>query len=150
MCQATLFRAAAGSFPRGAHMSDKQPPSGAPFDPMGAFREGRDAYLDAWAKAMVEAVNSEQYAKTTGAMLDTYLAASSPFRDTLEKTMVQVLKELSMPSRSDFISLAERVTNIEMRLDDMDAKLDRLIKLNSPASVSPRAGGATKKRRAKK
>src|SRR5690349_13127937 len=109
-------------------MSDKQPPSGNPFDPMGAFREGRDAYLDAWAKAMVEAVNSDQYAKATGAMLDSYLSASSPFREVLEKTMVQVLKELSMPSRADFISLAERVTNIEMRLDDMDAKLDRLLK----------------------
>jgi hypothetical protein len=40
--------------------------------------------------------------------------------------MLRVLEQLSMPSRADFISLAARATNIEMRLDDMDAKLDRI------------------------
>jgi hypothetical protein len=40
--------------------------------------------------------------------------------------MLHVLEQLSMPSRADFVSLAGRATNIEMRLDDMDAKLDRI------------------------
>jgi hypothetical protein len=43
--------------------------------------------------------------------------------------MLHVLEQLSMPSRADFVSLADRVTNIEMHLDDMDAKLDRIEKL---------------------
>ena len=43
-------------------------------------RELRDAYLDVWAKATVETVNSEAYAQASGAMLETYLATSSPFR----------------------------------------------------------------------
>ena len=42
--------------------------------------------------------------------------------------MLRALEQLSMPSRPDFTALAERVTHIEMLLDDMDAKLDRLIK----------------------
>ena len=137
-------------------MSDKQTPPGNPFDPTGAWREGRDGYLEAWSKAMVEAVNSDQYAKATGVMLDAYLSASSPFREMLEKSMLQVLQELSMPSRADFTSLAERVTNIEMRLDDMDAKLDRILEQTAPASAaspsatSPSAttkNAATKKKR---
>ncbi len=94
------------------------------FDPMGAFREVRDTYLDAWAKATVDAVNTEAYAKASGTVLDTYLSASAPFRETLEKAMLQALQQLSMPSRADFISLAERLTNVEMKLDDIDAKLD--------------------------
>lgn len=128
-------------------MTDKQPPSANPFDPTGAWREGRDTYLDAWAKAMMEAVNSDQYAKATGAILDSYLTASSPFRDVLEKSMLQVLQQLSMPSRADFIGLAERVTNIEMRLDDMDAKLDRILKqISVPSPPQPRSGAAKAKR----
>jgi Poly(R)-hydroxyalkanoic acid synthase subunit (PHA_synth_III_E). len=95
-------------------------------DPMAPFREVRDAYMDAWSKTMVDAVNSEAYAKTSGAVLDGYLTASSPFREALEKAMVQALQQLSMPSRADFISLADRMTNVEMKLDDMDAKLDHL------------------------
>lgn len=125
-------------------MTDKQSP-GNPFD-ASAWREGRDTFLDAWAKAMTEAVNSDQYAKTTGAMLDSYLTASSPFRDLLEKTMQQVLRQLSLPSKDDVISLAERMTHIEMRLDDMDAKLDRLLKPGAPAGSPKGTGGARKTR----
>ena len=100
--------------------------NGTAFDPMGAFRQMRDAYLDVWSKTMVDTVNSEAYAKATGSLLDAYLAVSSPFREAIEKAMVQVLQQLSMPSRADVIGLAERFTNVEMRLDDMDAKLDRI------------------------
>ncbi len=88
---------------------------------------------------MVEAVNSEAYAKTSGTMLDTCLTASAPFREATEKAMLQALQQLSMPSRADFISLAERFTNVEMRLDDMDAKLDRIEKqLTKPAGAGSR------------
>ncbi|MGO8985815.1 MAG: hypothetical protein ACLPHI_17880 [Terriglobales bacterium] len=109
-----------------------------PYDPMNAFRDVRDTYLDAWAKAMVETVNTESYAKTTGTVLDTYLSASSPFREAIEKAMLHVLEQLSMPSRADFIALAERATHIEMRLDDMDAKLDRIVKTITRPAAAPR------------
>src|ERR1700693_5674318 len=116
-------------------MGDEQAAHEKQVDPMDAFRDMRNSYLDAWAKAMVETVNTDAYAKTTGTVLDTYLSASSPFRETVEKAMLRVLEQLSMPSRADFVALADRVTNIEMRLDDMDAKLDRIEKLlTNPAS----------------
>jgi len=110
-------------------MADKHAANGQEFDPMAAYREMRDTYMDAWAKTMAEAVKTEAYAKATGTMLDTYLSASSPFREIMEKTMLQTLQQLSMPSRADFISLAERLANVEMKLDDMDAKLDQIEKL---------------------
>jgi hypothetical protein len=125
-----------------SRMSDQQPFAN-PFDP-GSWRDARDIYLDAWAKAMVETVNSDQYAKATGAILDSYLTASSPFREVLEKSMLRVLEQLSMPSRPDFIALAERVTHVEMLLDDMDAKLDRLLKQKS---AGPPPGTTAKKKR---
>jgi hypothetical protein len=86
-------------------------------------------YLDAWAKAMVDAVNSEACAKTNGVILDTCLTASAPFREATEKAMLQAIQQLSMPSRADFVGLAERLTNPEMRLDEMHAKLDHIVNL---------------------
>lgn len=97
-----------------------------PFDPSGAWRNMRDTYMDAWSKAMIDAVNSEEYARAVGTMLDSYLTVSAPFRQAIERTMTQVLTQLNMPTRSDVTSLAERLTNIEMRLDDLDAKLDTI------------------------
>jgi|SRR5579884_748198 len=98
-----------------------------PFDPIEAWRGVRDASMDVWAKAMIEAVNSEAYARGSGTMLDVWLTGSAPFREMMEKTMVQALHQLSMPTRQDFLGLAERLTNIEMRLDDLDAKLDAFL-----------------------
>jgi hypothetical protein len=105
-------------------MSEAQPGNSKPYDPLEPFRGMRDAYLDAMAKTMVETVNSEAYAQASGAMLDTSLTMSAPFREALEKSMLQVLQQLSLPSRQDFTVLAERFTNVEMRLDDVDAYLD--------------------------
>jgi Poly(R)-hydroxyalkanoic acid synthase subunit (PHA_synth_III_E) len=111
---------------------------GKPFDPLEAWRGMRDVGMDAWAKAMTEAVNSEEYAKTSGAMMDAYLTASIPLREVLEKAMAQALQQMNMPTRADFISLAERLTQVEMSLDDMDAKLETIAKRPvEPAAAKP-------------
>jgi len=124
--------------------------SAKPFDPMEPWRGVRDVYLDAWAKTMVDMVNTEAYAQATGTMLDTYLTVSTPFREALEKAMLKTLEQMAMPSRADVVSIAERMTNIEMRLDDLDAKLDVIRKLIAGStSASPtksrRAAQATRK-----
>lgn len=108
-------------------MSESKDGNSKPFDAFESFRGMRDAYLDAVSKTMVEAVNTEAYAQATGAMLDYCLSASAPLRDAAEKSMTQALQQLSLPSRQEVAALAERFTNVEMRLDDLDAKLDRLL-----------------------
>jgi len=94
------------------------------FDAFGAWKNMRDAGMDAWSKMMTQLVNDEAYAQASGAMLDTWLTSSAPFRKAIESTMTQVLKQLNMPTRADITNLAERLTHIEMRLDDLEAKLD--------------------------
>jgi hypothetical protein len=120
-------------------MGDEASKDGKPFDPMEPWRGMRDAYLDGWAKSMVDMVNTEAYAQATGTMLDTYLSVSAPFREAIEKAMLKALEQLSMPSRADVVSIAERMTNIEMRLDDMDAKLDNIQKLAARPATAARA-----------
>ena len=118
-------------------MSDPQAESKKAADPLEQWRELRDTYIDIWAKATGEAVNSEAYAQASGTMLETYLAASSPFRDAQKKLMVSALEQLNMPSRADFVSLAERLANLEMLLDDMDAKLSQIYQLATAAAPPP-------------
>jgi hypothetical protein len=111
-------------------------------DPFEPFRAIRDKYLDAMAKSMVETVNSESYAQASGAMLEGYLTATAPLREAMDKSMAQALVQLSLPSRQEVAALAERFTHVEMRLDDMDAKLDRIEKLlgRDPPAPLPKAG----------
>ncbi len=131
-------------------MGDEPTKDGKRFDPLEPWRGVRDVYLDAWAKTMVDMVNSDAYAQATGTMLDTYLTVSTPFREAIEKAMLKTLEQLAMPSRADVVSIAERMTNIEMRLDDMEAKLDIVQRLLTPSSVPPRAGAGRSSRQNKK
>ena len=63
------------------------------------------------------------------ALLNNYLTLSAPFREALDKAMIMALEQFSLPSRQQVVALAERFTNLEMRLDDLDAKLDRIVEL---------------------
>src|SRR5271167_1709690 len=119
-------------------MGDEPTQNGKRFDPMEPWRGVRDVYMDAWAKTMVDMVNTEAYAQASGAMLDTYLTVSTPFREAIEKAMLKTLEQLAMPSRADFLSIAERMTNIEMKLDDLDAKVDAILVLLGKPGSTPR------------
>jgi hypothetical protein len=103
------------------------------FDPTGLLKSMRGDSMEAWAKMMVQLVNSEAYADATGKLLDAWLTSSAPMRKLIDGAMTQSLANLKMPSRDDVLRLAERLTNIEMRLDDLDAKLDDVLRAVCPA-----------------
>jgi hypothetical protein len=110
----------------------------------------RDSSVDSWSKMMIDTVNSDEYSRTTGQWLDTYLTLSQPFRHIIDLMMTQVLSSLNMPMRTDVTSLAERMTNIETRLDDQDAKLDdilsaiKAVSISKPATPKPVTNNSTK------
>lgn len=95
-----------------------------PLDPFAMWRTMRDQSLENWSKIMIDTVNSEAYAKATGALLESSLATSAPLRTMIENAMNQALTQLNLPLRTDITNVAERLTHIEMRLDDIEAKLD--------------------------
>jgi TolA-binding protein len=95
-------------------------------DPVGNLRSLRDSMLDAWAKAMIDAVNTETFARALGTYLDATLATSAPIQQAVDQYMKQTLPRLSMPLRDDVTNLARRLTAVEMRLDDMEIKLDQI------------------------
>jgi hypothetical protein len=108
-------------------------------DPMEQFREMRDTYLDIWSKSSIETVNGEDYAKLSGAMLDSYLTFAAPLKEPVEQAMLKTLQQLNMPTSADIVGLSGRLTNIEMNMDNMDAKLDRIEKLLSGLEATTRA-----------
>lgn len=94
-----------------------------PLDPMASMREMRDSMMDTWAKLAVEAVNTEMFAQMIGAYLNSTLAITGPMQQAVDQSMQAILPRLSLPSRDELTTLAGRMTNIEMRLDDMENQL---------------------------
>jgi len=78
------------------------------------------------------------------------LTLSQPYRRLIDLMMTQVLSSLNMPMRTDVTSLAERLTNIETRLDDQDAKLDDIltaiksVSTSKPATPKPTTNNSAK------
>ena len=101
------------------------------------MHELRDAYLETWSKYLIEEVNSESYAQASGAALNSYLNAAAPFKEPAEQATLRILQHLHIPTSADFSSLAGRFTNIEMQLDNIDAKLDRMEKLLAGVPAAP-------------
>jgi len=112
-----------------------------PFDPMGMLKTMRDHNMDAWSKMMIQLVNTDPYSQATGTMLDAWLSTSTPFRKVLEAVMTQVLTNSNMPTRDDVTRLAERLVNIEMRLDDLEARLDESPRTTRKASRPKTSSG---------
>jgi hypothetical protein len=112
-------------------------------DPFGTMRTLRDVNLESWSKLMIELVNSDEYSQSTAQWLDTYLTMSQPLQRIIDMTMTQVLTGLQMPLRTDVIRLAERLTNLEMRLDDQDAKLDNILRTLLALSAANHADDAS-------
>jgi hypothetical protein len=94
------------------------------FDPFAMARGVRDTMLDSWSRSAVQFVNTDVYAQMTGLMLDTYLTVTAPWRNFVLSMMTQTLAGLNMPSRTEVTTIAERMTSIETRLDDLDASVD--------------------------
>jgi polyhydroxyalkanoic acid synthase PhaR subunit len=108
----------------------------ADFDPFELWKP----FQDAWAKALSESVSSEDFAKAMGKYLDEYLQTYAPMRRQVERFVEAYLQQMNLPTRAEVVGLAERLANIEMRLDDLDAKLDEALDdlkvLRSAASKS--------------
>ena len=101
------------------------------FDPTGMMKSMRDAGIEHWSKMMTEFVNSNTYAEANAEVLDAWLSRSSPFRKAMETAVNQSLSAMNIASRDDYARLADRLTNIELRLDDLDAKLDAWMRQQS-------------------
>ena len=107
-------------------MSDQQLDK-SQFDPLSFWKELQDISMTGWAKMMTEAVASEEFAQAIGQALGLYLETSAPLRQQTERLMGQNLAQMNMPTRQDVTRLAERLTNLEMRADDIEAKMDEVL-----------------------
>jgi hypothetical protein len=61
--------------------------------------------------------------------LESSLSAAQLMRRQMSEAMEQSLQQMSLPTRKEILSIAERLSHVEMRLDDMEAKLDEVLDL---------------------
>lgn len=108
-------------------------------DPFALWRSWRDINLEIWAQGSANIVNTAAFSQMLGAYLNNYLTFYAPFQAVFDKYQEALLSSLRMPSRTETTQLSQRMTHIEMRLDDLDAKFDQVVQVlqtRAPAQVS--------------
>lgn len=105
-------------------------------NPFEIWRTFRDVNIEAWAQGTAAIVNTEAFSQTLGLYLDHYLVFAAPFQEAFEKYQDAALARFNLPSRTALISLAQRMTNMEMRLDDMEARIDQIVSMLTTAVPS--------------
>lgn len=88
-----------------------------------------DDWTKNWSGALSNTVSSRGFADSMSEQMESSMSAMGMMRRQLGDLMEQSLQQMSLPTRSDMLSLAQRMTSMEMRLDDLEAKLDEVLDL---------------------
>ena len=96
-------------------------------DPFSQMVQFYDDWTRTWASAASEMVSSKSFADSMAQQLESTLSTTQLLRRQMGEIMEQSLQQMSLPTRKQVMSLAERLTGVEMRLDDLEAKLDEVL-----------------------
>jgi len=96
----------------------------APFAQMFKFY---DNFQKSWSSVMSETVSSQSFAESMGAQLESSLDSMTLFQRQFGDIMEQYLQQMSLPTRKEVLSIAKRLTQLEMAMDDLNAKMDELL-----------------------
>ena len=111
-----------------------------PADPFAQMIQFYDDWTKTWSGAASDMVSSKPFADSMAQQLESSLSAMGLMRRQLGELMEQSLQQMSLPTRKDLLSIAERMTNMEMRLDDVIGRVYASIK-NYREVFEERLGG---------
>ena len=93
-------------------------------DPFAPIVQFSDLWMKSWAEVLSQTVANQSFAEAMGGQLEGFMEVTKLMRQQMKVSMEQALEQANMPSREQVVTLAERVTHVEMVLDDIEIKVD--------------------------
>jgi polyhydroxyalkanoic acid synthase PhaR subunit len=90
------------------------------FDPFLAWKEMYDKAESYTGKILGETMNSEDFSKWMGSVLNFNLQLQKMIKETAERTLWQA----NMPSKEDVANVASLVINVEEKIENMEELLE--------------------------
>lgn len=85
-------------------------------------RQWQDLMVDSWGKMTKQMVGSDTFAAASSAYLDWALA----FQKQMRNNSAQVMDSLEIPKRSDIARISKQIMAVELRIADMEDRLDKV------------------------
>lgn len=108
--------------------------SGAPKppDPFQVLRESYEQATEAWAKAVEQAISTEDFAASAGKVMERY----TEMQEMLRRTSEAVAEQLHIPTKDDIARVAQLVVNVERKVDDVSDQADALQRRDPAEAVA--------------
>jgi polyhydroxyalkanoate synthesis regulator phasin len=100
----------------------------APPDLLAQWKQFLDQWIDAWSRALGQAMNTDAYAKMMGEHLNQWLVANAPVKKAVDQQIDSTLQSLNMASRTQLISVAKQIVELEERLERMEDGINAILK----------------------
>jgi hypothetical protein len=111
-------------------------------DLMTQWKQFLDQSIEAWSKALSQAMSSEGFAQMMGKTLDQWLVAQGPAKRATEQSVEAGLQALNLPSRTQVAAVAKQIVELEERLERLEDAIAALAQRLEPPP-SPAAGRAS-------
>ena len=108
-------------------------------DLMAQWKQFLDQWIAAWSKALEQAMSTEAFARAMGKQMETVLNASGPVKKAAEQQIEAGLAGLGLPSRSQVVSVAAQLVQLEDKVDTLDERLDAIAKQLQDLAASVKA-----------
>jgi hypothetical protein len=93
----------------------------------------RDSAMEDLAKVTLAWTSSDTFQTINAVVSKPALLTAAMVRKATESAMADVLARFNLPSREDVLALSQRLTRIEMTLDDLGDAMDQLRRAAAPA-----------------
>ena len=101
------------------------------------LRGARDSTMEDLAKVTLAWTSSNTYQALNAFISKPALLSAAVFRRASESAMADVLAALNVPSRTEVLGLSQRLTRLELALDDVAAGVDDIRKSLNPKRHAP-------------
>ena len=95
-------------------------------------RQWQEIMMDGWSKATKQVVGSDSFAAASSSYMDWALSWQKQMRSNTG----QFLDSLEFPKRSDIARISKQVSAVEMRIADLEDRLDKMTGLLGAMSTA--------------
>jgi len=113
-------------------------------DLMTQWKQFLDQSIEAWSKALSQAMNTDAFAQMMGKTLDQWLSAQGPAKRAADQAVETGLQALNLPSRTQVASVAKQIVELEERLEHLEDAIAALGRRLESTPRPPAAGGTTR------
>ena len=109
------------------HNRPNQSSNKSEIDPFTQMFKYYEMLSSSWAKVMSDSFANKTFAESMGEQIEGSLDAFSLIRRQYSDFVEQYLAQLNIPTHKDITNLAERLTKMEMDIDDLNDKIDQVL-----------------------